>query len=113
MHNPSGQQESSGFTLVELLVVIAIIGILSALLLPAIQATREAARRMQCVNNLKQIGLGLHNYNDALKKLPCGSVYIPTNSDIHGNWAIDILPYCENKGIYKILCALGTRAGRD
>ena len=65
----------SGFTLIELLVVIAIIAVLIALLLPAVQAAREAARRAQCVNNLKQLGLALHNYVSANNTLPPGRIW--------------------------------------
>jgi prepilin-type N-terminal cleavage/methylation domain-containing protein/prepilin-type processing-associated H-X9-DG protein len=86
-----------GFTLVELLVVIAIIGILIALLLPAVQAAREAARRIQCTNNLKQIALGLHNYENGLRVLPYGSDYPYLNRT---TWAILVLPYLELGTLY-------------
>lgn len=84
-----------GFTLVELLVVIAIIGILVALLLPAVQAAREAARRTQCLNKLKQISLGILNYENTKKKLPYGSGY-GGDPWIPGTWVTEVLPFVEN-----------------
>jgi len=93
-----------GFTLVELLVVIAIIGVLVALLLPAVQAAREAARRSQCVNNLKQIGLALHNHHDAKKMFPPGYVFLDgaggDNMATESTWILYILPYMEAGNIY-------------
>ncbi len=97
----------AGFTLVELLVVIAIIGILIALLLPAVQAAREAARRTQCTNNLKQMGIALHNYHDSLASLPPGGIWW-TNNTGAANWALNrgsmlahILPYMEQEPLYE------------
>jgi prepilin-type N-terminal cleavage/methylation domain-containing protein len=90
-------RQKTGFTLVELLVVIAIIGILVALLLPAIQAAREAARRTQCSNHMKQIGLALHNYHESFQKFPYGW-------DNRGvGWTLHLLPFLELNSIYSTI----------
>ena len=88
---------SRGFTLVELLVVIAIIGILVAMLLPAVQAARGAARRMHCKNNLKQLGIAMHNYHDVQGTLPPGFMVVNERGVINGGWAwsVFLMPYME------------------
>jgi len=103
-----------GFTLIELLVVIAIIAILIALLLPAVQAAREAARRSSCKNNLKQIGIGMHNYHDTYNAFPPGATHgrggkhwweRPTDQcggpRLQTMWAVAVLPFMEQQGMYR------------
>lgn len=102
-----------GFTLIELLVVIAIIAVLIALLLPAVQQAREAARRSQCKNNLKQIGLALHNYHDVYNTLPIGfrnSVQNP-GTDWGQSWWVGMLPYLDNAPMYNLWDHSGTASG--
>src|SRR5262245_56531945 len=107
-----------GFTLVELLVVIAIIGVLVALLLPAVQAAREAARRMQCSNHLKQIGLALQNYHDVYNSLPFGARarFVntthtnPKNQFAGPSWSAGILPFCEQQPLADLIEAAEVRS---
>jgi prepilin-type N-terminal cleavage/methylation domain-containing protein/prepilin-type processing-associated H-X9-DG protein len=102
------QYRRGAFTLIELLVVIAIIAVLIALLLPAVQAAREAARRTQCVNNLKQFGLAMHNYHDTQGAFPIGRMglgfsYPGTGSDNRRTWAFAILPFLEQGAVYNAI----------
>jgi prepilin-type N-terminal cleavage/methylation domain-containing protein len=102
---PGTHTRASGFTLVELLVVIAIIGILVALLLPAVQACREAARRVQCTNNLSQLMVAVHNYHSAFAVYPPGTLEprgpIQNHAQgYHHNWIIQLLPYMEQKNAW-------------
>src|SRR3989442_610469 len=93
----------SGFTLIELLVVIAIIAILIALLLPAVQQAREAARRSQCKNNMKQLVLALHNYNDVGKTFPMNFSATEWNTATTGtySWIVQSLPYLDQAPLFK------------
>jgi prepilin-type N-terminal cleavage/methylation domain-containing protein len=96
---------SRGFTLVELLVVIAIIGVLVALLLPAVQSARESARRSQCANNLKQIGLAMHSYVDTWGRLPSALMggFTGADDDDGWSWATAILPFMEQQALFSQL----------
>src|ERR1700756_4772452 len=117
------RSRARGFTLIELLVVIAIIAILIALLLPAVQAAREAGRRAQCVNNLKQLALGLHNFESANGTFPKGlnepyvngltykqatDQLVSDQTEPFGpNWAVMILPYLEQPALYNASNVVG------
>jgi prepilin-type N-terminal cleavage/methylation domain-containing protein/prepilin-type processing-associated H-X9-DG protein len=110
LHNPEGSKRPvmprNGFTLVELLVVITIIGILIALLLPAVQAAREAARRSQCANNVKQLALAVLNYENTNTAFPPGGSY-GKNGYYGASWMIHILPFCEQENLSQSMDVLG------
>lgn len=94
-------RKRTAFTLIELLVVIAIIAILIALLLPAVQQAREAARRTQCKNNLKQLGIAMHNYHDVLSSFPPGAIYLSSSTDNNYiGWGVAILPFLEQQALF-------------
>lgn len=99
-NSAKSEARGSGFTLIELLVVIAIIAILIALLLPAVQQAREAARRSQCKNNLKQLGVALHNYMDTHRVFPPGYVQAPPTTHNQSTWILQLFPYIDQAVLY-------------
>ncbi len=105
-------RRSRGFTLIELLVVIAIIAILIALLLPAVQQARESARRTQCRNNLKQLGLALHNYHDTFKMFPPAYFGLYGGAGQNWAWGASILPYLDQAPLYNMI-NMGVYAAHD
>jgi prepilin-type N-terminal cleavage/methylation domain-containing protein len=103
MRTISQSAQRRGFTLIELLVVIAIIGVLTALLLPAVQAAREAGRRSQCSNNMKQLGLAAHQHHDTYQHLPPGIGYYPTPTNgAFGTYFFHLLPFSEQGALFHI-----------
>lgn len=107
-------QSRRAFTLIELLVVIAIIAVLIALLLPAVQQARESARRTQCKNHLKQLGVALHNYHDVHQRIPTGGDVGPTaccapDEESRYNWTVPILPYLDQAALHSVAMTNRTR----
>src|SRR5262249_51802729 len=106
----SGLFSRRAFTLIELLVVVAIIGVLIALLLPAVQKVRESANRIKCQNNLKQLALACHPYHDTYLSFPPGN---RNKGGDKGSWMFATLPYMEQENLYNQVTALHTSSGGD